>query len=117
MRLTIGLTALLLAIPLAGCSDDAVDASCDVDGLTHEAEHMVGEAGLTVSATEELSCDGDWATVLVGVTDDLGQESTERFVFARVDEVGWVMKSAADACAGDGAGFLPAGLRDQACSG
>ncbi len=100
--------ATVAAFTLTGCGGSAVDASCDLDGITDEVGHMLEEAYLTVTEVTSVRCSGAWATATVQAEDEQGAPSTEEFLFEQVDGVGWVMRSAPDACLGT----LPQELRD-----
>lgn len=103
--------AVVALSALSGCADSAVDSACEVDALTAEAEHIVGEAQLTVSSVDAIACTGPWAVVDVTVagTDD----STETFVFRKVGE-SWVLKAPEVACV-EGGDRIPEPLAGEVC--
>lgn len=107
------LTALLVA-PLAACSSGpSVDASCDVDGITHEIEHILSEAGAELGGLNSLACDSDWAytstQVLTGE-----QETTDSFLLRGTD-MGWILTSPEEACSPGTPFAIPEALRETAC--
>lgn len=107
------LTALLVA-PLAACSGGpSVDASCDVDGITHEIEHILSEAGAELGGLESLACDSDWAYTSTQVlTGD--QETTDSFLLRGTD-MGWILTSPEEACSPGTPFAIPEALRETAC--
>jgi hypothetical protein len=116
-RGTVALTAaaVTFASVVTGCAGPSVDASCDVEGVTHDVEHMVEEAGLVADSIDELRCSGDWSVTTVTVSGPTSEPVEERFIFLRTD-AGWVLKAPEVAC-DDSAGLetLPADLRAGAC--
>lgn len=114
MRLAHLLLTTLLAAPLAACSSGpSVDASCDVDGITHEIEHILSEAGAELGGLESLACDSDWAytstRVLTGE-----QETTDSFLLRGTD-MGWILTSPEEACSPGTPFAIPDALREAAC--
>ncbi len=106
-------TAVVLVV--SGCSGPQVDASCDVEGVTHDVEHMVEEAGLTSDSVDALQCSGDWAVAEVTVSGPTTEPSAEVFVFQR-SEFGWILKAPELVCGADpGLESVPDDLRDSAC--
>jgi hypothetical protein len=113
--LALAAAALAIASVVSGCGGPAVDASCDVEGVTHDVEHMVEEAGLVADSVDALRCSGDWSVAEVTVSGPGADPVEETFIFLRT-EAGWVLKAPELAC-DDAAGLetLPADLRDGAC--
>ena len=106
--------AFISGIPvMAACSGPTVNASCDVEGVTAEVEHMVGESELAVKSLDALDCSGDWAVAQVTVTGKAEDKAT--FIFRR-SEAGWIMKSPETACGADSSlEPIPSALTDVAC--
>lgn len=103
---------MLVVVPaLAACGGSSIDSTCEVDSLTHEVEHMVGESDLTVASVDSVRCDSDWAVVGVTVSGDAG--STETFVFRKVAD-SWVLKAPEVACEG-GSEAIPESLAEGVC--
>lgn len=94
MRSSVGLVAplALVGMSLTGCGGSAVDASCPVDELTHEVEHMVAESYLTVDSVDELKCSGDWATVTATLSGDAAGARSDTLLFRKGGGI-WVLKS------------------------
>ena len=117
MRLSIPVMALgLVGASLAGCSGGGVDASCPVDDLTHEVEHIVEEALLTVDSVDELRCAGDWAVITVTLSGDSETARTDTLLFRSANDM-WVLKTpelVCDPAAGDEA--ITGELADEVCS-
>lgn len=112
LRATAVAGGLLVALPaLTGCGGSSVDSACEVDALTHEVEHMVGESQLTVASVDSVQCYGDWSVVGVTVSGDAA--STETFVFRKVAD-SWVLKAPEVACEG-GAEAIPEALAGDVC--
>jgi len=101
---------------MAGCSGSSVDASCDVEGVTHDVEHMVEEANLTADSIDRLQCSGDWAVAEVTVSGPDSDPVSESFVFQRSD-AGWILKAPEVACdTAAGLESIPDDLRAGTCS-
>ena len=127
MRRTCTSLAAVLAIvtlaTLTGCSSStdatatgsspALEADCDVDGISEAAHHLLEEGGLTMGDVQDLRCDGDWSVITVGQSGDGATEPTTTLVF-RQSEFGWVLKAPETACI-DGPDGLPANLAELAC--
>jgi hypothetical protein len=111
------LALLLAAVPMAAvlsaCGGPSVDASCDVDGITHEVEHILSEAGAELGALSSLSCDSDWAftttTIVTGT-----EESSDSFLLRGTD-MGWILTSPEEACSPGTPFAIPENLRSTAC--
>ena len=113
--LPLAATLVIAAGLMVGCSGSAVDASCDVEGVTHDVEHMVEEANLTADSIDGLQCSGDWAVAQVTVSGGEGEPAAEVFVFQQT-EFGWILKAPEVACdTAPGLESIPDGLRDVAC--
>lgn len=102
-----------LAGLLSGCGGPSVDASCDVDGITHEVEHILSEAGAELGSLDSLTCDSDWAftttTIVTGT-----EESTDAFLLRGTD-MGWILTSPEEACSPGTPFAIPENLRSTAC--
>ncbi len=114
MRSALMLLTALLVAPLAACSSGpAVDASCDVDGITHEIEHILSEAGAELAGLESVACDSNWSytstRVLTGE-----QETTDSFLLRGTD-MGWILTSPEEACSPGTPFAIPEALRPTAC--
>ena len=111
--LVITLAVVPAAALLVGCGGPTVDASCDVDGVTHEVEHILSEAGAELGGLDSLTCDSDWAfttTTIVSGT----EESTDSFLLRGTD-VGWILTSPEEACSPGTPFAIPENLRSTAC--
>ena len=125
MRRTCTSLAAVLAIvtfaTLTGCSSSsdaagsgpALEADCDVDGISDATHHLLEEGGLTMGDVQDLRCDGDWSVITVAQLGDGATESTATLVF-RQTEFGWVLKAPETACI-DGPDGLPVELAAVAC--
>ena len=103
---------LVLALStVSGCSDSSIDSACEVDALTDEVEHILGEAQLTVASVDAIECSGPWAIVDVTVSGTDG--STETFVLRKVDQ-SWVLKAPEVACV-EGSDRIPEPLAGEVC--
>ena len=113
--------AVVALVALTGCSSSsdaagagpALEADCDVDGISDAAHHLVEEGGLTMGDVQDLRCDGDWSVITVGQSGDGATEPTTTLVFRR-SEFGWVLKAPETACIA-GPDGLPADLAALAC--
>lgn len=116
MRLALVFLPALLVASLTGCSSGpSVDASCDVDGITHEIEHILSEAGAELGGLTSLACDSDWAYTSTQVlTGD--QETTDSFLLRGTD-MGWILTSPEEACSPGTPFAIPEALRETACPG
>lgn len=114
--LPLAATALVVLALGTGCSaGPAVDASCDVDGVTKDVEHMLEEANLTADAIDGLQCSGDWAVAQVTVGGSDADPPQQTFVFQST-EFGWILKAPELACdTAAGLETIPDDLRDAAC--
>jgi hypothetical protein len=89
-----------LTVLLAGCSGPEVDASCDVEGISHEVEHIIGESQLEMTSLDSLKCSGAWAFARATVS-GVGQSAqSQPFLFEKT-ESGWFLKSPEIACGND----------------
>ena len=108
---------LIAAVPLAAvltaCGGASVDASCDVDGITHEVEHILSEAGAELGSLDSLACDSDWAFTATTIVTD-GTESTDSFLLRGTD-MGWILTSPEEACSPGTPFPIPEALRATAC--
>lgn len=111
--LTLGALPLVLAGVSACSSGSAVDASCDVDGVTDEIEHILSEADGELGAIESIRCDEGWAYATVTVVEPT-REVSESFLLRGTD-MGWILSSTADACVEGGPISIPEALREVAC--
>ena len=105
------------SLSLVGCSSGGVDASCAVDDVTHEVEHIVEEAFLTVDSVDELRCSGDWAVISVTLSGEGDGPRSETLLFRLANDM-WILKSAelvCDPAAGDEA--ITGDLADEVCNG
>jgi len=109
------LACAAVAVSLAGCGGGStVDASCDVDGVSHEIEHILSEADAELGTLTSLSCADDWAHATVQVVEPTG-ERAESFLL-RGSDMGWILSSPMDACVEGGPIAIPEALRDVACA-
>ncbi len=122
-RAYVGLVALcLLALGTAGCSETPGGADCDVVGLEHEIDHIVGEAGLELESLGEVSCVDNWALVQATVGGSGLPSATEPYLFASIDGM-WVLKAPETACGTvvdatrPADAEIPEGLWEQTCAG
>lgn len=105
----------LMAAALTACgSEESVDASCDVDGVTHEIEHILSEADAQLGEITTLSCADDWAYATVQVVEPAGERG-ESFLL-RGSDMGWILSSPMDACIEGGPITIPDALREAACA-
>jgi hypothetical protein len=112
----VALTVAILAT-VVGCSGSSLDSSCDVEGIQHEVEHMVGESNLTVRSLDSLRCAQEWAIARATVTGDGQADQTSTFLFQRTDS-GWFLKSPEISCGADpGQPTVPEELKAEACAG
>lgn len=123
LRACVGLASLcLIALGTAGCSETPGGADCDVVGLEHEIDHIVGEAGLELQSLGEVSCVDNWALVQATVGGPGLPDATEPYLFARTDGM-WVLKAPETACGTvvDATrptdAEIPEGLWEQTCVG
>jgi hypothetical protein len=118
MRPKAGLVAAgVIALLVSGCSGPAVDSSCDVDGVSHEVEHIVGESKLDLTALETLKCSGSWAFARATVSGEGQSPQSMTFLFKK-DETGWFLKSPEIACGADpGMETVAEELKGDACTG
>lgn len=108
------LATLPLVAALAACGGESVDASCDVDGITHEVEHILSEAGAELGSLDSLTCDADWAFTTTTIVTN-GQESADSFLLRGTD-MGWILTSPEEACSPGTPFAIPEGLRATACA-
>lgn len=118
----VGLAALaVIAGSTSGCSETPGGADCDVVGLEHEIDHIVGEAGMEVESLGEVSCVDNWALVQATVGAPGLPSATEPYLFASTEGM-WVLKAPETACGSivDGSrpadAEIPEGLWEQACA-
>jgi hypothetical protein len=105
----------VLALLAVGCSS-SVDTACDVEGISHEIEHMVGESSLQLTSLDALKCSGAWAVATATVSGGGQADETSTFLFEKTD-AGWFLKSPEIACGGDpGMETVAEALRQDACS-
>jgi hypothetical protein len=105
----------VLSLLAAGCNS-SVDAACDVEGISHEIEHMVGESSLQLASLDALKCSGAWAVAKATVSGGGQGDETSTFLFEKT-ESGWFLKSPEIACGGDpGMETVAEALRQDACS-
>ena len=107
------LAALPVAAVLTGCGGPSVDASCDVDGITHEVEHILSEAGAELGSLDSLTCDSDWAVATTTIVTG-SEESTDSFLLRGTD-MGWILTSPEEACSPGTPFAVPENLRSTAC--
>jgi hypothetical protein len=108
---------LVLITLVAGCSGSSIDSSCDVDGITQEIEHMVGESQLELTSLDSLRCSGSWAWARASVSGSGMASEESGFLFAQT-EAGWSLKSPEIACGADpGLATVPEELKADACAG
>jgi hypothetical protein len=101
---------------LTGCSGTAIDSSCDVEAITDEVEHMVGESHLSLTSLDSLACSGSWALARATVSGDGQSAQPSTFLFEKSDS-GWFLRSPEIACGGDpGLPSVPEDLRGDACT-
>lgn len=107
---------LLVGTVTAACSTGpSVDAACDVDGVTEEVEHMVGEASMTLESIQTLQCSGEWAVAQVTVRGAVSEPEPAMFVFQGSDAC-WILKAPELVCGGGAdAATIPADLAEVAC--
>jgi hypothetical protein len=107
----------LLVLVSAGCSSSGVDASCDVDGVSHEVEHILDESKLQLTSLETLRCSGTWAFARATVAREGQSPQAETFLFKKT-EAGWFLKAPEIACGNDpGLEVVSEELRADACAG
>ncbi len=112
----LAISMVAAATLVSGCSGTSVDASCDVEGVTHEVEHILDEAQLTVDSFDTLQCSGDWAVAQVAVSGTDTAPAQQTIVFQQ-SEFGWILKTPEIACvAEEGLESIPDELRALACS-
>jgi hypothetical protein len=105
--------AVLAGALTTACSGSAVDASCDVDGITHEVEHILSEAGAELDGLESLACDSDWAYTSTRVL--TGEQATTDSFLLRSTGDGWILTSPEEACSPGTPFAIPEALRETAC--
>ena len=113
--------AVVALVTLTGCSSSsdaagaspALEADCDVDGISDAAHHLLEEGGLTMGDVKDLRCDGGWSVITVGQSGSGASSDTATFIF-RQTEFDWVMKAPEVVCV-DGPDGLPADLAAMAC--
>lgn len=107
----------LAALCLSACSGSGVDASCDVDGVSHEVEHILDESKLQLTSLETLRCSGTWAFARATVSGEGQSPQAETFLFKK-NETGWFLKAPEIACGNDpGMEVVSEELRADACAG
>lgn len=114
IRWTWGAPAVLLVPLLAGCGGASVDASCDVEGVSHEIEHILSEAGASMGGYVSLTCADDWSAATVTVEADGSAEREESFLLRGTD-LGWILTSPEEACSPGTPFAIPETLRESAC--
>ncbi len=98
---------MIAAWSLTGCSETPGGSDCDVVGLEHEIDHIVGEAGMDVQGLDEVVCVEDWALVRATVGGPALPTATEPYLFARTEGI-WVLKAPETACGSITDGTRPA---------
>lgn len=104
-------------MPLASAcsSGPEVDASCDVDGITHEVEHIVEESQLEVASLDTLICADAWVYVEATLAGSDGEQPTPPLLFLR-DGDSWILKAPESACdSASPSPPLPEEIRARAC--
>ncbi|MBU6277873.1 MAG: hypothetical protein KGN78_01380 [Actinomycetales bacterium] len=112
----------ILAATATGCSETPGGADCDVVGLEHEIDHIVGEAGLELESLGDVSCVDNWALVQATVGAPGIPSASEPYLFARSEGM-WVLKAPETACGTvvddnrPADAEIPEGLWEQTCLG
>lgn len=107
----------LAALFLSACSGSGVDASCDVEGVSHEVEHILDESKLELTSLGSLKCAGTWAFARATVSGE-GQSPQEQTFLFKKTETGWFLKAPEIACGGDpGMEVVADELHDDVCAG
>lgn len=89
--------ALVVGLSVIGCSETPGSADCDVVGLEHEIDHIVGEAGLQVQSLDDVTCADGWALVQATVGGSGIPSVSEPYLFAASNGI-WVLKAPETAC-------------------
>jgi hypothetical protein len=109
--------AAAATVLVAGCGGPAVDSSCDVDGVSHEVEHIVSESRLEMTSLDSLACAGGWSLARATVSGE-GQSPTSTTFLFKKEGTGLVLKAPEIACGNDpGMEVVAEELKADACSG
>ena len=117
MRWAVGGSAVVLAAAtLSACGGPAVDASCDLEGVTQEVEHVLHESSLHLEEVTELACTSDWSVVRISASEEGKKKLVPQEFIFKHEDIGLVFKAPETVCGNENeARQVPEALAEMAC--